>query len=155
MKPNKKAQWIVGITGTTLSAFILSQLDAYPSSNKETNQPVAYQTEVSAKTANVSSAREQELANKDWSNFKVVSNTEKKSTAVASNQSTANTVKRSTANQSTNAVRKSTTSQSNSQSTSRPAAQPSQPATHTIVNQPVVQQQPVAPPPTNRNTSRS
>ena len=27
MKPNKTAKWIVGITGTALSAFILSQLD--------------------------------------------------------------------------------------------------------------------------------
>ena len=45
MKPNKKAKWIVGITGTALSAFILSQLDANPTSNNQANQPVAYQNE--------------------------------------------------------------------------------------------------------------
>lgn len=148
MKPNKKAKWIVGITGTTLSAFILSQLDAYPNSNNQTNQPVAYQPEVSAETTNVSTEREQELAKKDWSNFTVESNTEKKSTAVASNQST----EKST-NQSNNTVKKSITSQSKSKQETQPATQPSQPASNTTVNQPVVQQ-PVAPP-TDRNTSRS
>ena len=147
MKPNKQAKWIVGITGTALSAFILSQLNTNTNatSNNQTSQQVSYQTEVPTVKQKGLSNREKELAKKDWSNFTVDSNTEKKSTAVASNKST----EKST-NQSTDTVKKSITN--------KPAAQPSQPAsqsnTNTTVNQPVVQQQPINPP-TDRNTSRS
>jgi len=149
MKPNKKAKWIVGITGTTLSALILSQLDTNAASNDQNNQPVAY-TEVSANNTNVSSNREKELVKKDWSNFAVDSNSEKKSAEVASNQST----EKST-NKSTDTVKKSTTSQKTSQPASKPAAQQSQPANDTTVNQPVVQQPVYSYPATDRNTSRS
>lgn len=80
MKPNKKAKWVVGITGTALSAFILSQLDTNPTSDNQSNQPVAYQTEVSAENVNGLSDREQELAKKDWSNFIVDPNAGNQST---------------------------------------------------------------------------
>lgn len=184
MKPNKKAKWIVGITGTTLSAFILSQLDTSAAANNSKNQPVAYQTEAATNNTNAVSTKE----NKDWNNFTVDSNTEKKSKAVASTQSTGQST-----NQSTETVKQSITKQPSSKSTSKsasqpssqstskpisqpssksisqpksqpakqpsqpksqPVKQPSQPATNTTVSQPVVQQQPVAPP-TDRNTSRS
>ncbi len=76
MKPNKKAKWIVGITGTALSAFILSQLDANPASTNQADQPVVSQNEAAVENSNGGSDREQELANKDWSNFTVESNLE-------------------------------------------------------------------------------
>lgn len=90
MKPNKKAKWIVGITGTALSAFILSQMDANPNSNNQTNQPVAYQTDVSSEKPNGLSNREQELANKDWSNFTVESNTDNQPTKQPATDSSVN-----------------------------------------------------------------
>lgn len=98
MKPNKKAKWIVGITGTTLSAFILSQMGTTPNVNLENNQPVAYEseasTEVSTETS-VGSDREQELANKDWTNFSVASNTEEPPTYQATEPSTDRNTQRS------------------------------------------------------------
>ena len=86
MKPNKKAKWIVGITGTALSAFILSQLDANPASNNQVNQPVVSQNKVAVENTNGVSDREQELANKDWSNFTVESNSENQSKAQSAEQ---------------------------------------------------------------------
>lgn len=94
MKPNKKAKWIVGITGTTLSAFILSQMGTTPNVNLENNQPVAYESEASTETS-VESDREQELANKDWTNFSVASNTEEPPTYQATEPSTDRNTKRS------------------------------------------------------------
>ena len=52
MKPNKKAKWIVGITGTALSAFILSQLDANPASTNQADQPVVSQNEAAVENSN-------------------------------------------------------------------------------------------------------
>ena len=37
MKANTKAKWIVGLTGTAFSAFIISQLDQPISTDTETN----------------------------------------------------------------------------------------------------------------------
>lgn len=90
MKPNKKAKWIVGITGTALSAFILSQIDTNPTSNNQANQPVAYQTDVSSEKSNGLSNREQELANKDWSNFTVEPNTDNQPTKQPATDSSVN-----------------------------------------------------------------
>lgn len=81
MKPNKTAKWVVGITGTALSAFILSQLNTTPISNNQSNQQTAYQSEeVSAENINWLEDREQKLANKDWSNFTIEPNTENQTT---------------------------------------------------------------------------
>ena len=73
MRPDKKAKWIVGITGTALSAFILSQLDMNPTSEADTqsSQQLGYQTEDSAEDTVGLSDREIELATKDWTNFTV------------------------------------------------------------------------------------
>lgn len=74
MKPDKKAKWIVGITGTALSAFILSQLDTNSTSDANTQvsqQEVAYQSETSVENPTKLTEREQELANKDWTNFTI------------------------------------------------------------------------------------
>lgn len=80
MKPNQKAKWIVGISGTALSAMILGQLNLNSTLNNQTNQPVAYQNEASAENTNGLSDREQELNNKDWTNFTVESNTDNQTT---------------------------------------------------------------------------
>ena len=86
MKPNKKAKWIVGITGTALSAFILSQLDANPASTNQADQPVVSQNEAAVENSNGGSD-EQELANKDWSNFTVESNSESQTIATGCSNS--------------------------------------------------------------------
>lgn len=116
MKPDKKAKWIVGITGTALSAFILSQLNTGSTSNTNnpSNQQVAYQTDVSKENTNKISEREQDLANKDWTNFTTESNKEART------------------NQQTD---QSTTDQ-----------QVDQRSTNQSVDQPAIQQQPVNPP---------
>lgn len=125
MKPNKQAKWIVGITGTALSAFILSQLNTNTNatSNNQTSQQVSYQTEVPTVKQKELSNREKELAKKDWSNFSVESSTQTQTT-------------------------------STNKPATQPSQSASQSNTNTTVNQPVVQQQPINPP-TDRNTSRS
>ena len=69
MKANKKAKWIVGITGTAFSAFIISQLD----------QPVSTDTETTAYTlaaeiTDSMSNREKELVQLNWSDFSIQAN---------------------------------------------------------------------------------
>lgn len=80
MKPNKQAKWIVGITGTALSAFILSQLNTNATSNNQTPQQVSYQNEAPTVNQEGLSNREKELAKKDWSNFSVESSTQTQTT---------------------------------------------------------------------------
>lgn len=147
MKPNKKAKWIVGITGTALSAFILSQMDANPTSSNQVNQQVSFQNEAPAENTAKVSNREQELANKDWGNFSVEANAEKQSTKQSTDTSTNQSTKQST-DTSTNQSVKQSTGTSINQTTDPTINQPTDPS----INQPAAQ--PVNPP-TDRNTSRS
>lgn len=151
MKPNKKAKWIVGITGTALSAFILSQLDANPTSSNQVNQQVSFQNEAPAENKAKVSNREQELANKDWGNFSVESNAKKQSTKQSTDSSTNQSTKQSTDTSTNQSVKQSadtSTNQSVKQSTGTSINQTTNPS----INQPAAQ--PVNPP-TDRNTSRS
>jgi hypothetical protein len=69
MKANTKAKWIVGITGTAFSAFIISQLDQSLSTETEPNT-VMLATEITESM----SSREKELIQLDWSDFSIQAN---------------------------------------------------------------------------------
>ncbi|WP_075980058.1 hypothetical protein [Bacillus massilinigeriensis] len=64
MKPKAKAKWIIGVTGTAFSAFVLGQLN---------DTPTAANSEDSLKIeiTDSMSEREKELAKLDWSNFAI------------------------------------------------------------------------------------
>jgi hypothetical protein len=77
MRANTKAKWIIGITGTAFSAFIISQLDQPKSSDTET---FAYT--LAAEITDSMSEREKELVQLNWSDFTIqVANGEVKSPA--------------------------------------------------------------------------
>ncbi|MFB6469471.1 hypothetical protein ACE38V_22310 [Cytobacillus sp. Hz8] len=61
MKPKTKAKWIIGVTGTAFSAFILGQLNDSTPTNAESTTKVEITDSMSAK--------EKDLAKLDWSNF--------------------------------------------------------------------------------------
>ena len=69
MKANTKAKWIVGITGTAFSAFIISQLDQPVSTDTETNANT-----LAAEITDSMSDREKELVQLDWSDFSIQAN---------------------------------------------------------------------------------
>lgn len=69
MKSNKKAKWIVGITGTAFSAFVLGQMNDTPVENPN-NTNIAMVTEINDSM----SEREKELVQLDWSNFTLEQN---------------------------------------------------------------------------------
>ena len=69
MKANTKAKWIVGLTGTAFSAFMISQLDQPISTDTETNANLVA-TEITDSMSN----REKELVQLDWSDFSVQEN---------------------------------------------------------------------------------
>lgn len=67
MQGNKKAKWIVGITGAAFSAFMLSQLDNSNNENQgQTNEQVS-----GVEINDTMSEREKELVMLDWSDFSV------------------------------------------------------------------------------------
>lgn len=71
MKVGTKAKWIVGITGTAFSAFVLGQLDDTPVQKNNTNaDTIGLITEVNDSM----SEREKELVQLDWSNFTLQQN---------------------------------------------------------------------------------
>lgn len=72
MKPNNKAKWIIGITGTAFSAYVLGQLDDTPMDNSH-KENIAMATEV----YDSMSEREKELVSLDWSNFTLQQGEEK------------------------------------------------------------------------------
>ncbi|MHC0039632.1 hypothetical protein [Pseudoneobacillus sp. C159] len=75
MKANTKAKWIVGITGTAFSAFMISQLDQPASTEQGANADLF----VAGKGV-LMSKREKDLAQLDWSDFSIqADNVQKKS----------------------------------------------------------------------------
>jgi len=69
VRPNTKAKWIVGLTGTAFSAFIISQLDQPLSTDTETNANL-----LTAEITDSMSDREKELVQLDWSDFSMQTN---------------------------------------------------------------------------------
>lgn len=61
MKPAKKAKWIIGATGVTFSAFILSQMDTVQSNTDPVQPEIVIDESISE--------RENELLARDWVNF--------------------------------------------------------------------------------------
>jgi len=66
MKANTKAKWIVGLTGTAFSAFIISQLDQ-PISTDSATDANTLSTEITKSMSD----REKELVQLDWSDFSI------------------------------------------------------------------------------------
>lgn len=69
MKANNKAKWIVGITGTAFTAFIISQLDQSISTDTATNANT-----LEIEITDSMSEREKELVLLDWNDFTVQEN---------------------------------------------------------------------------------
>lgn len=67
MNGKQKAKWIVGVTGTAFTAFVLSQfaMGDTNASNTTNNSNNNVQSEITAKM----SEEEKELVQLDWSNF--------------------------------------------------------------------------------------
>ncbi|MBL4953412.1 hypothetical protein JK635_14485 [Neobacillus sp. YIM B02564] len=64
MAKSKKGKWIIGLTGTALSAFVISQVgaDQMNNNNQNTTTPTAVQS---------MSKQEKKLAQLDWSNYTI------------------------------------------------------------------------------------
>lgn len=75
MKASTKAKWIVGLTGTAFSAFIISNLDQTNSTFTDSNGNI-----LAAEITNSMSDREKELIQLDWSDFSIQVNNNKEST---------------------------------------------------------------------------
>lgn len=63
MAKSKKGKWIIGLTGTALSAFVISQVGAGQMNN---NQNTTTATAVQSM-----SKQEKKLAQLDWSNYSI------------------------------------------------------------------------------------
>ncbi len=63
MAKSQKSKWILGLTGTALSAFVISQVGANPGNN-------SFQGPQSI-TTKAMSKMEKELVQLDWTNFEV------------------------------------------------------------------------------------
>lgn len=66
MKNNNKAKWIIGITGTAFSAFVLGQINDVPT-NTTGDTPTMELTDSMSK-------EEKKLAKLDWNNFTIEQN---------------------------------------------------------------------------------
>lgn len=86
MKDPKRAKWILGGSGIILSALMLSQFSQEtPTIASDINTIEKNYTEQEVKQM---TDREKELANLDWTNFKIVTNATQQQTSEESDRTT-------------------------------------------------------------------